>query len=70
MSERMDLLLAIGSGFEIYPLVKKVGYGWALEEGLIRHVGPETSLDFQLTQKGMIAIAARYPIPEIKVLAK
>lgn len=55
MNERLDFLRAVADGKDVYPLVQKIGYGWAVQEGFVRHFGgaDDRYLDFEITAKGL-----------------
>jgi hypothetical protein len=56
-------LTAVRDGKGIWPLVKTLGYGWAVREGLVRKIGPDYTLDFQITDLGRSALGEQ---PEVK----
>ena len=54
--DRRQFLEAIRDGADVYPLIKKLGYGWAVQERLVYKHGPENTLDFTITARGIAAL--------------
>jgi len=57
-TDEIRFLEGVRDGDDVFPIVREIGYGWAVENKLVRHHGGADGriLDFSLTDAGRAAL--------------
>ncbi len=54
-------LEGVRDGDDVFPVVREIGYGWAVKAGFVRQVGAHGALDFRITDAGRAALSEAKP---------